>query len=270
MQKTLCPLSSILLKPQSLLPDLGGGKILVSSSLLPSHLSLLSFLMKFLVFHGLEFSLTIFAIALCDLFPILPNSHHLQFHRRRASSTSTNCFLHRDLFWVSILAPLELKLSSSVKLAPHHASPPFASVVLLIVSIRLSSFNPCFGVVFPTPLHLVLSFGFGFMFILFMLFLLELVCEDFYCLMLVCFSNGPISNAFSAFLPLAFFWMSCLLLACGYFRVSLSFAFVTAFSGSTGEARIFYDSLSTICVYFLHCAFCFVCIVGEHTPYLMF
>jgi hypothetical protein len=73
---------------------------------------------------------------------------------------------------------------------------------------------------------------------LFMLFLLELVCDDFYCLMLVCFSNGPISNAFSAFLPLASFWMSCSLLARRYLWMSLGFVFVTAFSGPIREARV--------------------------------
>jgi hypothetical protein len=83
--------------------------------LLPAFLSLLSFLMKFRVFHDLEFSLTIFAIALCNLSPILPNSHHLQFHGRCASFTPMDHFLHRDLFWVSILAPLELKSYFSVK-----------------------------------------------------------------------------------------------------------------------------------------------------------
>jgi hypothetical protein len=101
-------------------------------------------------------------------------------------------------------------------------------------------------------------------------FFLELVCEDFYCLMPVCFSNEPISNAFSAFLPLASFWMSCSLLARGYLWVSLGFAFATAFSNPTGEVRVIYDPLPTICVYFMHCAFCFGCIVGEPTLYLMF
>jgi hypothetical protein len=105
---------------------------------------------------------------------------------------------------------------------------------------------------------------------LFMLFLLELVYEVFYCLMPVCFYNGPISNAFSAFLPLAFFLMSCLLLARGYLRMFLSFAFITDFSILIGETRVIYDSLSTICMYFLYCTFCFVCIVGEPTPYLLF
>jgi hypothetical protein len=73
------------------------------------------------------------------------------------------------------------------------------------------------------------------MFMLFMLLFLELVCEDFYCRMLDCFFDEPISNALSAFLPLASFWMSCSLLARGYLQVSLGFAFVTAFSGPTGE-----------------------------------
>jgi hypothetical protein len=144
--------------------------------------------MKFLVFHCLEFSLTIFAIALCDLSPILPNSLHLQFHGHRASSALTNRFLHKDLFWVSILASLELKLSSSVRLALHHASPPSASAILFIIAICLSSCHPRSGAASPTPLQLVLSFEFGFMFMLFMLLFLELVCEDFYCLMPVCFS----------------------------------------------------------------------------------
>jgi hypothetical protein len=83
-----------------------------------------------------------------------------------------------------------------------------------------------------------------------MLLFLELVCEDFYCLMPVCFSE-PISNAFNVFLPLASFWMSCSLLAHRYLQVSLGFAFVTAFSSPIGEARVIYDPLSTICVYFL-------------------
>jgi hypothetical protein len=52
--------------------------------------------------------------------------------------------------------------------------------------------------------------------------------------------------------------------------VSLGFAFVTAFSGPFGEARVIHDPLLTICVYFLHCAFCFGCIVREYTPYLVF
>jgi hypothetical protein len=226
--------------------------------------------MKFLVFHGLEFSLTIFAIDLYDISPILPNLHHLQFHGHRASFTLTNRFLHRNLFWVSILASLELKLSSLVKSAPHHASPPSASAILLIVAIHLSSCHPYSGAASPTPLQLVLSFGFGFMFMLFMLLFLELVCEDFYYLMLVCFFDRPISNAFSAFLPLASFWMPCSLLARGYLWVSLGFAFVTAFSSPTGEAWVIYDPLPTICMYFLHCVFCFGCIVGEPTPYLVF
>jgi hypothetical protein len=103
-----------------------------------------------------------------------------------------------------------------------------------------------------------------------MLFFLELVCDVFYCLMPVCFSNGPISNAFSVFLPLASFWMSCSLLVHKYFWVFLGFAFVTAFSGPIGEVRVIYDPLSTICVCFLYCAFRFGCIVGKSNPYLVF
>jgi hypothetical protein len=105
---------------------------------------------------------------------------------------------------------------------------------------------------------------------LFMLLFLELVCEDVYCLMSVCFFDEPISNAFSVFLPLASFWMSCLLLARGYLWVSLGFVFVTVFNSPIRKVWIIYDSLPTICVYFMHCAFCFWCIVGEHTPYLVF
>jgi hypothetical protein len=89
--------------------------------------------------------------------------------------------------------------------------------------------------------------------------------------MSVCFSDEPILNAFSAFLPLASFWMSCLLLARRYLWVSLGFVFVTVFNGPIRKARIIYDPLlPTICVYFMHCAFRFWCIVREHTPYLVF
>jgi len=63
-------------------------------------------------------------------------------------------------------------------------------------------------------------------------------------------------------------FVCCLLV--GYFWVSLGFAFVTAFSSPFGEAWVIYDPLLTICVYFLHCAFCFGCIVREYIPYLVF
>jgi hypothetical protein len=52
--------------------------------------------------------------------------------------------------------------------------------------------------------------------------------------------------------------------------VSMSFAFEIAFSGPAGEARVIFDPLPTICVYFVYCNFQFGCIVGDPIPYLVF
>ena len=223
-----------------------------SLPLLLVSLSLLSFLMKVLVFPGLEFSPTTFAIALCYLSPILPKSHHLRFHCCRAASFAQPYrFLRSDLFWVSILALLALKLSPSVKLAISNATS-------------------------PTPLQMVLVFGFGFMLML---------CNLFYCLVLLfvslfvrfsfakCRVASP-SISFQFLTVPTFLWhpfgchVHCLPM--GYLRVSLGFALLTAFCSLAGEARVIYDPLPTIFMYFLHNNFRFGCIVGEPTPYLVF
>jgi hypothetical protein len=208
--------------------------------------------MKVLVFPGLESSLTTFVIALCDLSPILPRSHHLRFHCCRAASFAQPYrFLRSDLVWVSILAPLVLKWSSSVRSAIS-------------------------GATSPTPLQMVLVFGFGSM---------PLLCTLFYCLVLLflslfvrfyfakCRVASP-SNPFRLLTVPIFLWhpFGCLdhCLPVGHLRVSLGFALLTAFCGPVGEARVIYDPLPTIYVYFLHCNFRFGCIVGEPTPYLVF
>jgi hypothetical protein len=174
---------------------------------------------------------------------------------------------HRDLFWVSVLAPLDLESPSSVRLAPHHASPLSASAVPLIAAISPSCHT---GAVSLTPLQLDLSFGFGFMFMLVMLFFWNSFVRFFTTIYQFVSLTDP-SRLISM---LSFHWhpsgciVRCLLVR--YLQVLTSFDLETAFSGPAREARIIFDPLPTICVYFLHCNFRFGRIVGEPTPYLVF
>jgi hypothetical protein len=51
--------------------------------------------------------------------------------------------------------------------------------------------------------------------------------------------------------------------------VSIGFAYLTTFSNPFREARVIYNLLPTICMYFLYCNFHFECIV-EEILYLFF
>ena len=194
--------------------------------------------MKLLVFLGLEFSLTTFSIALCDLSPILPRSHHLCFHYYRVTSAAQPYrFLRSDLFWVLILALLELKLSSYVRSAIS-------------------------GVASPIPLQMVLVFGFGFMLLL---------CNLFYCLVLLFLSSfvrfyfakcrvASPSNPFRFLTVPTFLWhpFGCLVhcLLVGYLRVSLGFALLTTFWALLERP----GSFMTHCLLF-SCIFCTIIFV---------
>jgi hypothetical protein len=151
---------------------------------------------------------------------------------------------------------------SSVKLVPHHASPLLASAVLLIAAINPSSCHS--GADSLTPLQLDLSFGFGFMFVLVMLFFWNSFVRFF---TTIC-RFVSLTDPSRLILVLSFHWhpFGCLVrcLLGRYHWVSMSFALETAFSGPTREAWIIFDPLPTICMYFLHCNFIWVCCWGSH------